>query len=94
MTGRAMANTWRPMWQIVPYSLLLGMGCRYMTFALFEGELLQFSGFLVSTTVMLVIAAATYRIVKSRRMVSQYPWIYASKGLFAWREIAPDENPK
>ena len=35
MTGRALAVTWRPYWLAFPYCILLGLGCRYLTFALF-----------------------------------------------------------
>ncbi len=40
MTGQALARNWRPVWQVVPYALLLGAGDRFLLFALFDGALL------------------------------------------------------
>ena len=37
MTGQAIAETWRPGWQIVPYGLLLGLANAVPDFALFAG---------------------------------------------------------
>ena len=36
MTGQALASTWRPIWQLFPYMILLGLADRFLTFALFE----------------------------------------------------------
>ena len=49
MTGQAMANTWKPAWHSVGYCILLGLADRFLTFALFEGELLSLSGYLIDT---------------------------------------------
>lgn len=85
MTGQALANTWKPMWHPFVYSVLLGFADRFLTFALFEGELLSLSGYLVDTAVLIVIALFAYRISQARKMVSQYPWLYDRAGLFGWR---------
>ncbi len=86
MTGRALALTWRPAWQALPYGLLLGAGCRFITFALFEGELLSLTGYVVSSAVLIGLALLTYRIVLVRLMVAQYPWLYVASGPFGWRQ--------
>jgi hypothetical protein len=44
MTGQALANTWKPVWHVVIYCLLLGLADRFLTFALFDGELLSVTG--------------------------------------------------
>ena len=49
ITGQAIANTWRPMWQIFPYCILLGGADRFLHFSLFGGDLLSVSGFLIDT---------------------------------------------
>jgi hypothetical protein len=85
MTGQALAQTWRPMMQLVPYTLLLAVAARFFTFALFDGRLLSLSGFLATWVVLLLVCAASYRMTKARRMVVQYPWLYERAGLFAWR---------
>jgi hypothetical protein len=86
MTGQALAQTWRPMAQVVPYSVLMALGARFFIFALFEGTLLSLPGFLASWAVLLAICAAAYRATKARRMVVQYPWLYERAGVFTWRE--------
>ena len=90
MTGQGLARTWRPMWQAVPYSLLLGLADRFLTWGLFDPEnvdvLWLISGYLIDTAVLLGYALIAYRLTKVRKMVSQYPWIYEQVGPFAWRE--------
>ncbi len=89
ITGQGLANTWRPMWQIVPYSLLLGCADRFLTWGLFEGGLFLLSGYVIDTLVLLLIALIAYRLTQARKMVAQYPWIYERVGPFGWRQKGP-----
>lgn len=86
MTGQALAATWRPVWQAFLYSLLLGLADRFLTWALFQGELLLLSGYLIDTLVILLITLMAYRLTLARRMAAQYPWIYERSGPFSWRD--------
>lgn len=86
MTGQALASGWRPVRQVVLYGLLLGAGSRFLSFALFDGELLSIIGYGVNTVVLTAIGLAAYRLTQARRMVSQYPWLYERIGPFSWRE--------
>jgi len=86
MTGQAMANGWKPLWQVLVYCLLLGLASRFLVFALYDGELLSLSGYLIDVGVLMLIAVFAFRITRSRRMVSQYPWLYDRVGLFGWRD--------
>jgi len=90
MTGQAIANTWRPLRQVFPYSLLLGFADRFLTWGLFEPERIEVlwlvSGYLIDTAVLMGFALLAYRLTKVRKMVSQYPWIYEQAGPFAWRD--------
>ena len=88
MTGHALAVTWRPLWQVCLYCLLLGAADRFLTFALFQGPLLSLTGYIIDSAVITAIALLAYRLTRVRRMVSQYPWLYARSGPFSWREIA------
>lgn len=85
MTGQALAGMWKPLWQLILYCLLLGGADRFLTWALFRGELLLVSGYLVDTAVILAIGFAAYRMTLARRMTAQYPWLYERTGLFTWR---------
>jgi hypothetical protein len=86
MTGDALAGTWRPFWHAVPYALLLAAGARFLTFALFDGDLLSPSGFAVGAVILLGLAGVGYRRKQARRMVRQYPWLYERAGVFSWRD--------
>jgi branched-chain amino acid transport system ATP-binding protein len=86
MTGQALAATWRPAWQALPYGLLLGCGDRFLVFALFQGRLTSLPGYMVDALLLVGIALTAYRLTRARQMVTQYPWIYERTGLFSWRE--------
>ena len=55
-------------------------------FALFEGELLSVTGYVIDTAVLMAISLFAYRLNRVNRVVNQYPWLYERAGLFNWRE--------
>ena len=85
-TGRALARNWRPLWQTVPYAALLGIGDRFLLYALFDGELLSASGYLLGAAILLILCLLAYRLTQASLMVRQYPWLYEPAGPFSWRE--------
>jgi hypothetical protein len=89
MTGQGMASKWRPIKTAFLYTALLGLGDRFLIFALFGGQLLSLSGYLIHTAILTVICLVAYRITQVRKMVKQYPWLYEREGLFGWREKRP-----
>ena len=97
MAGQALARTWRPIWQVFPSCLLLGLADRFLTWGLFEPDrsavLWLISGYLIDTAVLMVYALLAYRLTKVRKMVNQYPWIYEQAGPFAWREKPGGREP-
>ena len=86
MTGQAQANAWRPMWQLVPYCLLLGLTDRFFSWGLGHGVGLSISGYVIDTLYLFGVAMAAYRMTLSHKMATQYPWLYERSGLFGWRE--------
>ena len=86
LTGRALAQSWRPAWQILPAALLLAAADRFLLYALFAAELASLSGFLIATATLGAIMLAAYRLTRARKMVQQYPWLYERRGPFGWRE--------
>jgi len=90
MMGQALAQTWRPAWQILPYGLLLAAGDRFLSYALFEGVLLSPSGLIIDAAILTAIAWTAYGATRAQKMVCQYPWLYERDGLFGWRERGPD----
>jgi uncharacterized membrane protein len=93
MTGRAMALTWRPFWQLVAYLLILAGAVRFIHFALFEGTLLSLRYYLVDAVVILIIGALGFRYTRARQMTTQYRWLYERTGPFSWRERAGAAQP-
>jgi hypothetical protein len=85
-TGRALARHWRPLWHALPYALLLGLGDRFLLYALFDGELMSASGYAIATAILIVLCLLAYRVTQVRIMLRQYPWLYEAAGPFSWRE--------
>ncbi len=89
LTGEALAVNWRPLWQLNVYAVLLGFADRFIGFALFDGELLSVTGYLLDTAVLIAIALISYRVTRVHMMARQYPWLYERTGLFTWRDKGP-----
>jgi hypothetical protein len=91
-TGRAIAETWRPYYQLVVYMALLGAAVRFIHFALFDAELLSVVSYLADVLFLLAVGSIAYRLTLASRMVSQYRWLYERAGPFSWRERVPAED--
>ena len=85
LTGRAAAQTWRPVWQVIIYTLILGGAVRFFHFSLFDGTLLSVHFYLVDATVCLVIGLLGFRVARAAQMVRQYRWINEADGAMRWR---------
>jgi hypothetical protein len=85
MTGRALADGWKPAWEVVAASFGLAFADRFLVYALFGGELLSLYGFVVHFGVLVALALLAWRITAVRKMVNQYPWRYERTSLFAYR---------
>ena len=89
LMGQALAETWRPIWQVFLYGGLLGVADRLIGFLLFGRGLLSVPGYLFDAAILIGLTLVAYRLTRVQRMVSQYPWVYERAGLFAWRERQP-----
>lgn len=87
MMGQSLAKTWRPIWQVFIYALLLGLADRFMIFALFDGELLSFKSFMVDSATLLIIGLGSWRFNQVSMMVKQYPWLYRRASYFHWVKL-------
>jgi hypothetical protein len=85
LTGRACADTWRPLHHVIGYTMLLGAGVRFFHFALFEGELLSLTSNLADTLYLTAVGCLSWRIMRTSRMVSQYRWLYERTSPVTWR---------
>ena len=85
LMGRTLGASWRPLWQVPLYSLLLGLGDRFIIYALFDGELLSATGFVIDVAVIAAIGLIAFRLSRVRAVLRQYPWLFERFGPFAWR---------
>ncbi|MDF2812710.1 MAG: hypothetical protein K0S56_3741 [Microvirga sp.] len=92
MTGRAIAITWRPYWNLILYLLILSAFVRFIHFALFHGTLLSIQFYAVDAAVLLIIGSLGYQYYRARLMTTQYRWLYERTGPFGWRARAPQTN--
>ena len=85
-TGRAIASTWRPVWNVVAAAILLGIALRFLHFALWWGELLAPLPYAIDTIYVIVVALAAYRRTRALQMSRQYYWLYETDGPFGWKK--------
>jgi hypothetical protein len=85
LTGRAIAQTWRPGWQVIAYTLILGAAVRFIHFSLFDGTLMSFHYYVVDSAICMGTGLLGFRAARVIQMVSQYPWINESDGPMRWR---------
>ena len=85
MTGRATAQTWRPMSSLVVYLLLLGIAVRFIHHALFDATMFTAQYYFVDTIVLLAIGVLGYKYTRTNQMVTQYNWLYERTSLLGWK---------
>lgn len=86
LTGRAVALTWRPAYQLLVYVAGLAFSVRFIHYALFEGTLLSAQYAIVDFVVLLLLAALGFRVTRAAQMATQYSWLYERQGPVAWKE--------
>ena len=87
VSGKAIAQTWRPFWHVPLYMLALAGVVRFCHFALFDEPFLSLASYIVDFIVAFPAAALGYRIVRARQMATQYGWLYRRSGLLGWRRL-------
>jgi hypothetical protein len=83
-TGRAMARTWMPMPMLLPYTLFLTAGVRFLHYALYGEPLLSPTLFVSTYVWLMLVGAFGYRAMRAAQMATQYSWAYERVGL-NWR---------
>ncbi len=89
LAGRAIAVTWRPWWQVVVYSFILGLAVRFIHFSLFEGTLLSPYYYLVDSLFCVAFGFLGFRAARAAQMVAQYRWLNEPAGFLRWRRKLP-----
>jgi hypothetical protein len=80
VTGRAIADTWRPFWQVIGYAVCLGLVVRFIQYALFQERLLSLRNYLVDIALLIVFGIAGYQVARRRQMATQYGWSATKSG--------------
>jgi hypothetical protein len=75
ISGQAIAQTWRPWWQLVFYMLILGGAQRFFHFALFGGTLLSEYYYAVDSLIAIAFALLGFRLARNRQMARQYGFL-------------------
>ena len=89
LSGRAIAETWRPQWQVAGYSFILGVAVRFFHFSLFGGTLLSAHYYLVDSAVCITFGFLGFQAARAAQMVTQYRWINEPQGRLRWRRRLP-----
>ena len=87
LSGKAMAQTWRPFWHVPLYMLGLAVVVRFCHFALFEEPFLSLPSYIVDFACAFAAAALGYRMVRAQQMRMQYGWLFRSSGPLGWRRL-------
>jgi len=88
MSGRAVAQTWRPYWHIPLYMAPIAATVRFFHYALFGEPLVSLQNYLVDYGVVLIAASLGFRLLRERQMAQQYHWLFRRNGLLHWRKVS------
>ncbi|MSP45659.1 MAG: hypothetical protein EXQ83_07300 [Xanthobacteraceae bacterium] len=92
LAGSAIAQTWRPFWNVLIYMAMLGAGVRFVHFALFETTLLSPASYIIDTLYLVIVGALAWRMTRATQMATQYHWLYERTGPLTWRTRAGSEE--
>jgi hypothetical protein len=87
-SGKAIAQTWRPGWHLVASALVLGVGVRFIHFALFGASFLTAQFYAIDTILVLLATFAGFRLTRVKQMTTRYRWLYRGAGPFAWKSVS------
>jgi hypothetical protein len=73
--GRALAKSWRPLWQAPIYAALLAAAIRFLHYALFAEPLISCWRYGLDFAVALSFALVGFKLARRRQMKRQYGWI-------------------
>jgi hypothetical protein len=86
-TGKSVAEGWGNLVpHVVVYTLLLGLGIRFVHHALFNGTMFSLHYYLIDTIILMVFSVAGFRFTRTTQMSTKYYWLYEKAGPFAWKK--------
>jgi len=78
VSGKAIAETWRPAWQGIVYALVIGLAVRFIHFALFQEILVSGRNYAIDCVILVVATAIGYQRTRRHQMAQQYSVLAAS----------------
>src|ERR1700730_14059579 len=75
LAGRAIAQTWRPWWNVAAYMLVLGAVMRFFHFSVCGGALLSLHFYAVDTAVAFLLGMGGFHVTRTRQMARQYGFL-------------------
>ena len=84
-TGKANAQVWRPIPILMIFVLILGVGVRFLHFALYEATMFSLPHYALDTAVLIMVAWFGYKVKRASQMTTQYPWLYEKVSPLSWR---------
>ncbi len=75
VSGRAIAQTWRPQWHVPLYMAILSLAVRFIHYAIFGEVLLSLRNYAVDLVTLAALALLAYRHCRSRQMLEQYGFL-------------------
>ena len=90
LIGRAVALTWRSLYALTGYLILLDGAVRFIHFALAHDQLIAPVSFLTDLVILAIVGGLGFRVTRAAQITRQYPWLYRRTGPLSWaRKEAP-----
>jgi hypothetical protein len=86
-TGRGVAESWGQIWpHVVIYTMLLGIGIRFIHHALYDGTMFSLHYYIVDSIALMFFSILGFRYTRAQQMATKYYWLYEKSGPFGWRK--------
>jgi hypothetical protein len=85
ITGRTNAQLWRGLPTLVFYVLILGVGVRFIHFALYGAPMFSLNHYALDALVLVAVACFGFQVKRTSQMTSQYHWLYEKTSPVSWR---------
>jgi hypothetical protein len=85
ITGKSSAQLWRSLAVLLMYILLLGVGVRFIHFALYAAPMFSLPHYALDTFVLIIVAWFGYQVKRTNQMTTQYHWLYEKASPLSWR---------
>ncbi len=86
MVGKSVATDWDSLAKMFGFVMILGLGARFLHFALYQAQFVSVSRYIVDTFILAVVAYIGYRFTRTNQMTTQYHWLYEKVSPLSFRE--------